>query len=91
MGCPAWQEDLSSIEVQEGENKPSKLGIITVSHVGYGTQIERLYNILDTFLNTPDCWNGSFVDQCRLAHEACLYSRESNWVIIAIIRCESRC
>ncbi|KAJ9703248.1 hypothetical protein PVL29_004868 [Vitis rotundifolia] len=70
MGCPNWQEDLSSTEVQEDESKPSEPGIITVSHVGCGTWIKRLYNILDIFPNMPDCWNRSFVDQCCLVHEA---------------------
>ncbi|XP_034697686.1 putative PAP-specific phosphatase, mitochondrial [Vitis riparia] len=70
MGCPNWQEDLSSTEVQEDENKPSGPGIIMVSHVGCGTWIKRFYNILDISPNMPDCWNRSFVDQCCLVHEA---------------------
>ncbi|CBI40861.3 hypothetical protein VitviT2T_014968 [Vitis vinifera] len=70
MGCPNWQEDLSSTEVQEDENKPSGPGIIMVSHVGCGTWIKRFYNILDNSPNMPDCWNRSFVDQCCLVHEA---------------------
>lgn len=70
MGCPNWQEDLPSTEVQEDENKPSGPGIIMVSHVGCGTWIKRLYNILDISPNMPDCWNRSFVDQCCLVNEA---------------------
>lgn len=70
MGCPNWQEDLFSTEVQEDENKPSGPGIIMVSHVGCGTWIKRFYNILDISPNMPDCWNRSFVDQCCLVHEA---------------------
>lgn len=70
MGCPNWQEDLFGTEVQEDKNKPSGPGIIMVSHVGCGTWIKRLSNILDITPNMLDCWNRSFVDQCCLVHEA---------------------
>ena len=70
MGCPNWQGDLSSTKPQEDKNEPPGPGIIMVSHIGCGTWIKRLSNILDITPNMPDYWNRSVVNQCCLVHEA---------------------
>uniref|UniRef100_A0A2P2JXG0 PAP-specific phosphatase family protein n=1 Tax=Rhizophora mucronata TaxID=61149 RepID=A0A2P2JXG0_RHIMU len=72
MGCPNWQEIVSdnSNDVKGPEYVLSRGGMIMVAHIGCGTWIKRLFNMLGISAEVPSSWTRCFVDECCLVPEA---------------------
>ncbi|KAL5579289.1 hypothetical protein UlMin_011731 [Ulmus minor] len=73
MGCPNWQNNLSSTltsKVREYDNMLPKKGVIMIAHAGCGTWTKRLPCLTNGTVNVPSSWTRCFVDHYSIVHEA---------------------
>ncbi|XP_026431487.1 putative PAP-specific phosphatase, mitochondrial [Papaver somniferum] len=74
MGCPNWQEDSSSKTANQDQTDksglPSGSGTIMASHVGCGTWMKSLSNILGSVVGAQSSWSRCYVEKSCLVHEA---------------------
>ncbi|OVA07983.1 Inositol monophosphatase [Macleaya cordata] len=73
MGCPNWLGDSSS--KSSTQDQPDKTGLpgsgtIMASHVGCGTWMKRLSNMLGSMVGMQTSWIRCVVDRSCLVHEA---------------------
>ncbi|KAI4371104.1 hypothetical protein MLD38_019373 [Melastoma candidum] len=72
MGCPNWQPSFSDVvenELQEGQDRGLKLGLIMISHTGCGTWTRWLSDMLDPTRALSGLWTRTLVDGFSSAHE----------------------
>lgn len=73
MGCPNWKDkslNKSASDMQECQKNDSSSGIIMAAHVGCGTWMIRLSDLLGGFTRLDKFWERCFVDGSSEVHEA---------------------